>query len=89
MHITELEQEVLIEIAESNYRSSDPSEAVWAFGGKPPKMSEQAYGGVLSSLVKKGLIEHWDDDPEATRSGQDSRYVQLTPKAIKLMNLPD
>ncbi len=90
MHITESEQEVLIEISESNMRSSDDlTEPVWAFSGKPSKMSEQAFGGVLSSLVKKGLIKHWDDEPEATRRGQDSRCVQLTPKAIKLMNLPD
>jgi hypothetical protein len=84
-NLTPLETAALSAIICSEYRSCpDLDEPVWTFSvvdalGRENGMSEQAAGGVISSLVKKGLAKVQDPDP---RDRDGDSIIWLTDEGI-------
>ena len=84
-NLTPLETAALSAIICSEYRSSpDLDEPVWTFSvvdalGRESGLGQQAAGGVISSLVKKGLAKVQDPDPRE-RDGES--IVWLTDAGI-------
>ena len=77
MNLTELEKDVIVAIAENQY-ADRPGDPVWSFAisyhtkiTKPEQM-----GGVVSSLIKKGLVECSGRDKDAA--------IELTDAGIKI-----
>ncbi len=59
MSITEKEAKMLRNIAENSYGDGDPSAWVWAdcLDCGPEHLDRASHGGLIASLVKKGLAE--------------------------------
>lgn len=78
MKLTEKETKLLKAIMNSEYRSGDPTkyrdaglepvwvDCIWGFEGK------RAYGGVMASLCKKGLVETDGETVTLTEAGLDA-----------------
>lgn len=79
--ITDLEHLVLLGVAESDYQDGcDPEEyrQVWSWSVTGYLSSKKAAGGVIASLVKKGLLSH------SPRIGDDDECVGFTPLGAKV-----
>lgn len=83
-HLTEMEKDVIIGIANNEF-SDKPGDWVWSYSIHfNLKITTQAQlSGVISSLIKKGLVQHDDtgerygDCVALTKDGIES-YNQLT-----------
>lgn len=80
MNLTELEKDVVRAIAENQYADAPDSE-VWSFAIKyhTKVTRDEQICGVVSSLVKKGIVV-------ATDGWQDDDTVQLTIKGVEEYN---
>ena len=81
MHLTTLERDVIKAIAENQY-SDEPGDKIWSWAIEyHTKITlKKQIPGVVSSLVKKGLvisIDGW---------GKDDDTVQLTEDGVKVYN---
>lgn len=63
--LTELEKQVLEGINNSDYGDELGSQ-IWAWSCKCPIAETKQISGVISSLVKKGLVEGQDEGDDAT-----------------------
>lgn len=72
MKITPLEKDMIVNIAENEYTNGDPSASVWSdcLECGPVDIEPAQYGGIIASLVKKGIVKQSDYSQFAT--------VQLT-----------
>lgn len=80
MNLTELEKDVIVAIAKNEY-SNIPGDPIWAFaiGHQTKIVKGKQISGVVSSLVKKGLVV------SETNPGDDDT-VYLTKTGIEEYN---
>jgi hypothetical protein len=84
MELTSNEKKMIRNIAENDYANGEPDAMVWADCldcGPCPLPSVRSHGGVIASLIKKGLVvsdgEGWD-----AGSGKDETCVWLTSEGL-------
>jgi len=82
IHLTDMEKDVILSIANSEY-SDEPGDPIWSWNiaDNTKITKKEQVSGVVSSLVKKGLV-----GSDGQSEGNDS-CTWLTKKGIEAYNL--